>query len=177
MPRVPINHNNENFYKLVCKDKDITECYVGHTTRFNVRKQQHKPACVNPSDYYYNSTIYRFIRDNGGWGNWDMILIERCKCESSLDARKKEKEYLDQFKATPISSRAIKEWSQLDETYYEQNKNKVREYQRSKKEQILEYRRRRIICACGSKITRGGKVQHEQSITHQRYIQDHKTMD
>ena len=44
--------------------------------------------------------VYEFIRKNGGWDNWDMILIETIKCENNLEARKKEREHLEQLGAT-----------------------------------------------------------------------------
>ena len=33
------------FYKFVCKNPEIKSCYVGHTTNFNNRKNQHKYCC------------------------------------------------------------------------------------------------------------------------------------
>ena len=44
--------------------------------------------------------VYKYIRDNGGWDNWDMILIEQCKCENRLDSLRKEREYIELFEAT-----------------------------------------------------------------------------
>ena len=89
MPKVAVSYDNVYFYKIVCNDLNVTECYVGHTTNFAKRKHHHKNMCNNINDKKYNTPIYQFIRNNGGWDNWDMILIEQCKCEGSLDARKK----------------------------------------------------------------------------------------
>ena len=64
----------------------------------------------------------KFIRENGGWENFDMILIETCKCENGLDAERKERKYVEELKASlncTIPSRTIKE---QDKQYYEQNK-------------------------------------------------------
>ena len=38
--------------------------------------------------------LCRFIRANGGWLNWDMVLSERCKFEEYLHASKIERQYL-----------------------------------------------------------------------------------
>ena len=100
MPRTPINYDNVYFYKLVCKDLNITECYVGHTTNFRNRKHAHKAACSNQSNEHHSYRVYQYIRDNGGWENWDMILIEECKREGRLNALKKEREFLEQLKAS-----------------------------------------------------------------------------
>ena len=101
----------------MCKDLTITECYVRHTTDFANRKKRHKSACTNPRDKHHNLLVYQYIRDNGGCGGWDMILIEQCKCENHLDALKKEREYVEQLKAilnVCIPSRYYKEWCEYN---------------------------------------------------------------
>ena len=136
MPRTPINYRDLYFYKIFCKDLNVTECYVGHTTNFTKRKNGHKTRCANPRDKAYDLPVYQYIRDNGGWENWDMILIEQCACEGSLDARKKERVYLEQLKASlnaQIPSRSCKEYSQDNKDrisehkkkYYEDNREKI----------------------------------------------------
>ena len=32
MPRKEIDYTKTNFYKIVCKDLSVKDCYVGHTT-------------------------------------------------------------------------------------------------------------------------------------------------
>jgi hypothetical protein len=42
-----------------------------------------------------------------------MILIEQCKCEGPLDAKKREREHIEQLKASlnkTVPSRTQKEW-------------------------------------------------------------------
>ena len=91
MPRTPIDYTNTLFYKLCCKDISITDVYVGHTTDFRKRKNKHKNNCYNEKSHEYNYQVYQFIREHGGWGNWDMVLIERSGCEDALEARKRER--------------------------------------------------------------------------------------
>ena len=50
MPRKPINYTNTHFYKIVCKDISINDCYIGHTTDFKRRKSNHKRTCYNEND-------------------------------------------------------------------------------------------------------------------------------
>jgi predicted GIY-YIG superfamily endonuclease len=66
MPRLPINYTNTHFYKIVCKDTSITDCYVGHTTDFKSRKTKHKHCCMNENNKKYYIYVYKFMRDNGG---------------------------------------------------------------------------------------------------------------
>jgi len=42
-----VNYEKSTIYKIVCKDVNIKDCYVGSTTNFNRRKQEHKYNCNN----------------------------------------------------------------------------------------------------------------------------------
>ena len=100
MPPNTINYSNTHFYKLCCKDPDVLDIYVGHTTDFANRKSIHKRYCNNEKDRHYNIYVYTFIRNNGGLDNWDMILIEKTECENLLDALKREREHIETLHAT-----------------------------------------------------------------------------
>ena len=69
MPRKPIDYSNTHFYKIVCKDTNMTDCYVGHTTDFTKRKYKHKGLCNNTNIRNYTIPLYQFIRANGGFNN------------------------------------------------------------------------------------------------------------
>ena len=112
MPKHSIDYSNTHFYRIVCGDLKITECYVGHTTDFRVRKNAHKSQCSNTSSTCFNYPVYQFIRENGGWSNWDMVLIAKHSCEDKLVATMKERYYIEQFNASlnaVIPSRGVKE--------------------------------------------------------------------
>ena len=142
MPRQPIDYSRTKFYKLGCKDVTITDIYVGHTTCWKDRKYNHHYHCCNETTSKYNYKVYQFIRNNGGWDNWDMILIEECDCKNRLEAEQKERHFIETLNATLnqlIPSRTQKE-------YYEDNKEnhleKCKKYYEKNKEDILEYHKR-----------------------------------
>ena len=87
MPRLPITQNTTYVYKFVCRDTEIKYSYVGHTTNFNRRRSEHHSQCTRPEARCYNMDLYKFMCDNGGWGNFDMILIENRKCNDTLEAK------------------------------------------------------------------------------------------
>jgi hypothetical protein len=95
MPRVPIDYNNTLIYKIVCKNLDVKDIYVGHTTNFTKRKNQHK---INYNKEY-NCKLYRTIQDNGGWNNWVMIEIKRFPCNDSNEAKARERFYIEHLNA------------------------------------------------------------------------------
>ena len=99
MPIKPVDYSNTHFYKIVCKDLSISDCYVGHTTNFKNRKNNHKKTSYNPNIKDYNMPLYQFIRKNGGWENFDMILINIENCKNSLEARSKERQYIEELNA------------------------------------------------------------------------------
>lgn len=100
MPRIAISYDNTHFYKIVCKDPTVSDCYVGHTTSFGARWWLHRMSAVTPTHKRYNSRMYQFMRDNGGINNWEMILLETRFCANNLEAAKVEREWFDKLKPT-----------------------------------------------------------------------------
>ena len=92
-----VDYSNTIIYKIYCKDECITDIYVGHTTNFIQRKSGHKAACNNEKN---DLKIYKIIRENGGWNNWNMIEIAKYNCKDSTEARIKENEHFNQLKST-----------------------------------------------------------------------------
>ena len=122
-----VNYNNSKIYKICCNDLNVKDVYVGSTCNFNRRKQAHKECCNNINRNKYNLKVYKYIRDNGGWVNWSMVLLENVNVNSKLELHQKEREYLEKLGATLnqiIPSRTIKEWTK---EYYEKNKEKISE--------------------------------------------------
>lgn len=60
-------------YELVCNDKIITDKYIGSTKIYNQCKWKHKNNYNNSKKY--NLKLYKFIRNHGGWDNWEMNII------------------------------------------------------------------------------------------------------
>jgi hypothetical protein len=83
-------------YQIRCKDESIKEKYIGHTTScISDRRRRHKTRCNNEQDVNYNLRVYQFIRNNGGWDNWEMVELGRYDCIDKRDAEQKEDEYFD----------------------------------------------------------------------------------
>ncbi len=100
MPKVEIDYSNTVFYKIYCKDANVSDLYVGHTTNFVQRKHAHKQSCKNPKSSNYNCKLYNAMRQHGGWDNWIMEIIAFHNCNDHYDARIKEQEYFVSCKAT-----------------------------------------------------------------------------
>jgi hypothetical protein len=100
MPKVEIDYSNTIIYKIVCKDPLIKDVYVGHTTNFVQRKHAHKCTCNNIKSPCYNLKLYKTIRDNGNWANWDMVIVNFYKCKNLFEAKQKEQEHFIALNAT-----------------------------------------------------------------------------
>ena len=133
-----VNYGNSMIYKLCCKDTNITDIYIGSTTNFSRRKSEHKNTCINQNNKNYNVYVYQFIRDNGGFQNWDMILIENVSCSSKRELLKIERKYIDELKP---SLNMIKSYNSEEEKK-EQKKNCDKIYRENNKEHIKECKKK-----------------------------------
>jgi hypothetical protein len=93
MPKTDIDYSNTIIYKIACKDTEIKDVYVGHTTNFVQRKHSHKQGCNNPKSSNYDCKLYNTIREKGGWTNWRMEILNFFNCFDHYEARQKEQEY------------------------------------------------------------------------------------
>jgi len=129
-----VNYNKSIIYKLCCKNPEIKEIYIGSTINFTRRKCNHKFSCNNINSKNYNVNVYQYIRDNGGFDNFDMVCIEKFECNDKLELHKRERYWLEQLGATLnmcVPSRSSKE-------YYDNNKNKIKEYKKEYYEDNIE---------------------------------------
>ena len=200
MPRKAIDYSKTHFYKLVCKDTSITDCYVGHTTEFTKRKNQHKCNCNNQKHKEYNYYVYQFMRSKGNWDNWEMILINTEYCNNNMEARQRERYYKEQLNSSlnvkhPFRPREeyyidnSEELKQKSRDYYENNPEKVKETNRiyrennkeakserdkkwrEKNDEKLKLKRRvKTTCECGATVSKMNLPRHLKSQAHQNYI-------
>ena len=153
------NYANSIIYKLCCKDTSIIDIYIGSTTNKTKRKQHHKHYCNNETREDYNRHVYQFIRVNGGFENFDMIVIENYPCKNKTELETRERYWLEQLKATlnkRIPSRTIEE-------YREVNRDKINEKAKEKN-----------VCECGCEISRYHLARHRKTKKHLDYLNNLK---
>ena len=134
-----INYSAVIIYKLCCKDVDITEIYVGHTTTFKQRKSKHKSTCTNEDDKGYDTYVYKFIRDHGGWINWDMIQIVCIECLDKRDSESKERAYIEQLGAKLNKCIPTRTKTEYRNDHKEQIAINKKEYRNANKDRLAEY--------------------------------------
>jgi hypothetical protein len=148
------NYAKTIIYKIVCKDINIKKTYGGHTTNIIKRRQAHKTVCNNINTKNYNLYVYKFIRENGGWNNWDLIWCYDFACNTKREAELEERNFIEKEKCElnsikrPHTTEKEKnnEKKEYDKKYQEQNKDKIKEqskkYREENKEGIKEYQKK-----------------------------------
>ena len=161
MPKENIDYSKTIIYKIVCKDIDIKDCYVGSTTDFVRRKYVHRNNAVNitPRSHLY---VYEFINKNGRWNNWEMIEIEKYNASDKLESLKRERFWLEELKATLNKKTPSKTHSESKKDWRTKNVEKVREQNKKDKEKYKE----KITCDCGCIIRKDGIIDHNKSQKH-----------
>tara|TARA_R110002126_G_C10274431_1_gene484435 strand:+ start:88 stop:672 length:585 start_codon:yes stop_codon:yes gene_type:complete len=178
-------------YKICCKDLSIQDIYIGSTLNFRNRKWKHKNSCYDINNRHYNIYLYKFIRDNGGWDNWEMILIKEVSCNSKLELYGEERKTYEELKPTLNTQKPLrtkKEYKKecmptYDKEYNERNKEKIQQqkkenYEKNKEcilqkqqkyrsnTEVKKHRNEKIKCDCGGVISRCGISKHKKTEVH-----------
>lgn len=170
MPLTPIDYSKCKIYRIVCKDLSVPCTYVGHTTDLVRRRANHKKDCTRESSKKYHYNVYKQIRENGGWDNFSMVLVEDYPCNGHEEASARERYWIEQFLAdlnTRVPNRKYAEWREDNREHILQ---KARVYQQKNKEKITEKRNVRTLCCCGSDYTDRNKSQHLKTKKHLNFI-------
>ena len=183
MPKCQLNYSETIIYKICCKDKNITDVYVGHTINFIQRKNKHKTTCNNETKI---SKIYQFIRDNGNWDNWSMIQLEKYNCKNRREAEAREYFWIQQLNSTLNTNNPYGMCKENPVKYkhewYEENKDQVLERTKKNyeenKEHILE--RTKIYAEANKEqiqiYQKKYAVENKEQLSEQKkiYREDHK---
>jgi len=138
-----VDYTKSIIYKLCSKDPNVTDIYVGSTTNFRSRKYDHKSKCNNKSETNkkYNLKVYKFIRDNGGFENWEMIMLQEYSCENKKQLQSRERYYIELLKSSlngQLPTRTQQEYN-ID------NEDKIKDYQKEYQKQYYENNKDKIL--------------------------------
>ena len=160
-------------YKLCCKDPTITDCYVGSTKNERVRKNRHKTNCVYENGHVYNYYVYQFIREHGGFENWDMIRLEEYKYDDRVQLNARERYWIENLKVSLnkiIPTRTPTEYYELNKEIIHQ---RIKKYRQKNKEIVADRKKIKTTCECGSIIRKEDIARHERSKKHNNFISPH----
>jgi hypothetical protein len=182
-------YENAVIYKLCCKDPSIKDEYYGHTTNKTKRKQGHKDECYNENRKGHNLPVYQFIRANGGFNNWSMIVVEEYPCENKNQAELRERYWIETQQATlnkNIPTRTSQEYNQEHKEehkqYYQEHKEErtqyLKQYYQEHKEELVE-KQKQYNREHKEEISERSKQYYEENIEEikeykKRYRDEHK---
>jgi predicted GIY-YIG superfamily endonuclease len=143
-------------YKIVCKNENVKEFYVGSTINVIKRKHNHKSSCNNEKDHNHNEKKYKFIRENGGWDNFDFIIVEEIPNHTKIQACIREQYWINDIKQSLNSKPAYvsKEDIKQNQLNFKKKYNKIT-----------------VNCCCGSISLLDKLARHKQSKNHIEYIE------
>jgi len=149
-------------YKLVCKDPNVLECYVGSTRNFVMRRHLHKSDSKNEESIKGKYKLYQKMREAGGWNNWNMEILEECP-EPELIAR--ERWWYDKLQPSlnvKVPNRCKKE---SNKAHYEKNRERITQFYRQ------QYESSRVDCECGKKVAMNRLESHISTQLHKKNIE------
>ena len=152
-------------YKLACRDPAVTEIYVGSTCRVPDRRCKHRRRCNNAKDKGYNLNVYQYIRANGGWDNFELLVVEQIDYTHKHELLLRERFHLEQLKATlnkvvPGRQRA---------EHYIDNREAILAKQAERYINNKEKINAKHECSCGGKYTHKNMSKHSKTQKHRDY--------
>jgi hypothetical protein len=196
-----VKYDKSTIYKICCKDVNIKGEYVGSTTNLQRRKTSHKFNCNNMNSTNYSNYVYSYIRENGGWENFDVVEVEKFNATDKNHLHTRERYWIEFLRSelnSYIPLQNSKEYYENNKEsiltkhkeYYELNKKQLCEnkkiynelnkehnneikkiYRNANRDQLREKRKEKIKCECGSETSKSNLSYHKKTKKHLSYIQ------
>ena len=144
--------NDYIFYKIISKNHTNNLCYVGSTTNFAKRQTKHKLCSINGCYKNSHLNLYKNIRANGGWDEFQMVEIGRTEQITLAEAHSIEDTFRIELKAD-MNMRCCVNNKQKRSAY-----NKI--YRDENKEGRRTLETLKMVCVCGCSIRKYGLSQH-----------------
>jgi len=168
---MPVNYQLGKIYKIVDNTND--NIYIGSTCEPTLaRRLASHMTCYNQNRY---STSCEILKN----GNYDIVLLENCPCNSKDELFKRERHHIESIDCVNknIPGRTQKEYELA-------NKEKIQEYKKIyntthkaqiRKSQYKYYDKNKakyfqpINCCCGSTIKYNNRADHMRTLKHANY--------
>ena len=133
------DYSKSRIYKIWCDVDGIDEFYVGSTNDFKRRCSEHLCVYDSPNNREHHKKIYEYIRNNGGFENFYIEVLEKYRCKNKTELRKREQEWINELKPTLNARRAFQSVqdkinynNDLHKKYYRENKTEINKKQAEK---------------------------------------------
>ena len=148
-------------YRLQCKDETITPIYISSCWDLDDTEKQHKDAVNNSTNEKYDHKVHFFIREHGGWDNWEFVGLIHYNVSGTNDRLMREQCYKSWCNPSLNDSvRAITVRLPTEENP---------ELKKMKTNSQL-FGEKKIKCDCGSVVSNTNLKVHLRSIKHAKYV-------
>ncbi len=171
----PNKYHKSYIYMINCKDPDVTGSYIGSTMNYKKRQANHKSACHREGNIHYDQKIYIYIRENGGWDNFQMVKLENVCCENFKELCVREGFWIKLMNPslnTRIAGRTKAEYRCDNRNRMNTNQRKKYHTDKGREHKRLYYLSRKTYlqskvecCYCKEMIQRTGLTKHQRSKT------------
>lgn len=155
---------------IYCLDIMITAVYVGQTTNLTNRTVKHKSRCNNPNDKKHNLYVYRYIREHGGWNNWNIRILETANLNNRDEARILEHKWYVETESTLNTQHPLRNMRQYQIDNADKIKQYYKEYNIKNADKRKQYRIDNADKRKQYRIDNADKLRKQQ----QEYYQKHK---
>jgi predicted GIY-YIG superfamily endonuclease len=179
------DYNKTVIYKIINYEY-LDLIYIGSTTNFKNRKNQHKNRATNINNPKYHLKLYENIRNYSGWDSWKMIVICEFPCKKKRQAEKEEDKYMMELNATLNTNRAFCSVERRQEIIKKsidlrkerlgveglKEYNKIQDDKRRNTKKIFyletrqDYLQEKVTCECGDIVCNGALTRHKKSNKH-----------
>ena len=185
------DYSNTVIYKLRSKNPLIKDFYIGHSKDFHYRQIAHRSTCNNVNSEGHNTPVYIFIRENGGYDNWDFEILETANLKNIDEAETLERDWIEKLEPSLNIQLPAQTPEEKAENYRECDRirhkkrredpefrkkeaeaNKKRSQDPEVKKKVAATKKEQITCVCGAIHTRGGKSQHLKSEKHNEFVKN-----
>ena len=184
-----VDYSNGKIYKICSSQTE--EIYVGSTTqklydRMSSHKRSYKCFINGKAPY---STALEILK----YDDCFVVLIENCDVKDKENLHKRECYYITTLENTVnkyhpgkrskehllemgryYRSQNLEKARESDRKKYERDREKIllqrKEFWEKNRERIMETKREKIHCECGSSVNRSAFARHRRSEKHQKYI-------
>ena len=175
MGRTP-NLSQSTIYHIRCKmTKRVL--YVGSSCDFINREKNHKWNCNNEKSVSHHLPIYKYIRENGGFENYEIIPVSFHNLNNIVELRILEQQEMDKHTGLMncvYASRTQKQYIldnkenkiKYDKQYRIDNIEKIKEDKKQRYINNKEKNNEKVNCDCGCIVTRRGLNRHKKTKKH-----------
>ena len=144
-------------YKITCNSPNIDHVYVGSTEDLEERIRKHK---YHSNRERCTSKVYTTIREQGGFSNWTLEVVEIGTVETKFEIRSRERYYYDQLRPSL-------------NTYRPQASSE--EIRIDKRERDKQNRSQKVHCeTCNCEIRKSNMARHLKNNQHLKNLELNK---